>query len=136
MQYGIRFLLVIVALVASANFILFVASPIVRVSVLFAIVLLMPVPLFVLLRHGGQKVQLFAAGGLIAYAIWLILGGLPCAGMIAYRFLQGARQPVQHIEFLIDGNYAGYVGLYAPWLIVPLAGELAVIVHWLVHDRS
>lgn len=136
MHYSIRLLLVLVSLIAFACFVLFVASPIVRVSVLFSAVLLMPVPLSVLLRNGGREVKSFALGGLVGYTAWLILGGLPCAGMMAHRFLSGARQSVQQqIEYMIDGYYVGYVGLYAPWIIVPLAGAIAIIVSRLLQDR-
>jgi hypothetical protein len=137
MRYSIRALLLMVAFVALVCFVILAAPSIVRASILFVAVVIMPVPLFVFLRHGGRKVRTFAFGSLVAYAVWLVLGGFPCAAMVAYRFIHGARQDTKRqIEYIVDGYYAGYVGLYAPWIVVPFAGAVALVVHWLVEDRN
>jgi hypothetical protein len=136
-RFGMQTLLALVTMVALACAVLFVAPPIVRVAALFVAVSVMPAPLLVLLRHGGREIQTFALGSLVGYATWLVLGGLPCAAMVAYRFMRGSRQDIKtQTEYIIDGYYASYVGLYAPWIIVPLAGAIALIVHWLMQDRG
>jgi hypothetical protein len=139
MRYSIGQLLFLVALVAVACFV-WIAPAIVRVPLLFIAVLIMPGPLVVLLRYGGRRAQSFALGGLAAYVAWLLLGGIPCVVFVSYRFMKGGIPDPSNIrwsiERFVDSYYPGYVGLFAPWIIVPLAGLLSVVVHYLFRDRS
>jgi len=142
MRFGMRALLVTVGLVAIACYV-WAAPVLVRVPVLFVAVLVMPGPLVVLWRQGGRGSQAFALGSLVAYGLWFVVGGIPCAAFVAYRFMKGAVQvPAPNpsiiqwnIEGYIGNYYPGYIGLYAPCIIVPLAGALALMVHWLAKDR-
>jgi hypothetical protein len=65
--------------------------------------------------------------------VWFVLGGLPCAIAVANRFMKGGVPDASNIRWNIEnyigGSYAGYVGLYAPWLVVSLAGTIALLVH-------
>jgi hypothetical protein len=133
MRYSIGQLLFLVALVAVACFV-WVAPAIVRVPLLFITVLAMPGPLVVLLRSGGRSAQSFALGSLVAYAAWLVMGGIPCAVYVSHRFMKGGIPDASNIrwniERFVDSYYPGYVGLFAPWIIVPLAGAVSVVVHY------
>ena len=66
---------VVAAAVACA--VLFVFPPWLRASALFVGVLAIPGPLYVLYRNGGFAGRSFALGGLVAYAAWFIIVGVP-----------------------------------------------------------
>jgi len=133
-NYSTRTLLVIVIIAALFCFLVFQVRPVHRVPILFALALVMPAPLAVILRHGSIHAASFAIGSLVAYAAWLLTCGLPCASMIAYEFI--VRDSVQEahsfkwmMEVTISKGYAGYVGLYAPWIVVPLGGLAGLLAH-------
>jgi hypothetical protein len=141
MRYSIGQLLFVVALTALACFV-WTAPAVIRVPLLFVAVLALPGPLVVLWRYGGQYAKAFALGGLVGYGTWFLLGGIPCTVFVTDRFMTiGGSIPQPRtirwiIEQFVDGYYPGYVGLFAPWIIVPLAGLLSVVVHHLFRDRG
>jgi hypothetical protein len=128
----------LVATVAVAGFLIWVAPPIVGVPVLMAAVLLIPAPLAVLLRHGGRNAQVFALGSLASYAAWLVISGLPCGGILAYRFMHVGRLSPGDFEWevgnILLNRYTAYVGLYAPWIVVPLTGAVALAIYQMMQE--
>lgn len=131
MQYTLRALFAGLTVVAFACFVVFVAPPLVRIAVLIVATLALPGPLAVLMRHGDRNIQAFAVGGLAAYAAWLIIGGAPCAYLFAYE-LKDATNSLSEVKFLVESCHVGYIGLYVPWISVPVAGTVALLGDWLL----
>jgi hypothetical protein len=129
---------VVAAAVACA--VLFVFPYWLRASVLFVGVLAIPGPLYVLYRNGGFAVQSFALGGLVAYGAWFIIVGVPGGfGVVT----SSTQLNLGSVAYFADQSFAANIGqnvnlsgyvffamLYAPWLIVPLAGLTSLGVCW------
>jgi hypothetical protein len=65
------------AIVAVACAVLFAVPEYLRLTILFLGVISMPGPLAVLARYGAPHMRAFGLGGLVAYAAWLVLVGVP-----------------------------------------------------------
>jgi len=142
LRFSLGALMLVVLAAGVACAVLFVFPPWLRASALFVGVLAIPGPLFALFRLGSRSGKAFALGGLVAYAAWFIVVGVPCGFGIVTASMQTnlgsvlsfAEQPPT--ETIGQGlNLSGYVFfalLYAPWLTVLLAGMAAWVVHLLV----
>jgi hypothetical protein len=131
-RYSIRALLAVIAIAAVACSV-FALAPVYRIPALFGMVLLMPAPLVVMLKRGGAVARSFALGGLACYMVWLVVGGLPCAAIMAYRFVHRGIPDQSNIQWeiveMVGHYYPGYVGIYLPWILVPLGGLLGLVTH-------
>ena len=129
---------VVAAAVACA--VLFVFPYWLRASALFVGVLAIPGPLYVLYRNGGFAGRSFALGGLVAYGAWFIIVGVPGGfGVVT----SSTQLNLGSVAYFTDQPFAANIGqnvnlsgyvffamLYAPWLIVPLAGLTSLAVCW------
>jgi hypothetical protein len=148
LHYSLRALMLVVLAAAIACAVLFAFPPWLRASALFVGVLAMPGPLYVLYRIGDRSSKAFALGGLVAYVAWFIVVGVPSGFGIVTASSQTnlgsvvlfADQPLTD-TIGVSLNLSGYVFfalLYAPWLIVPLAGFSSMAIRWLAgrHDQN
>jgi hypothetical protein len=85
-QFSIKSLLGLVLAVAVVCTIFFAFSIDVRYITLLVGVVALPAPLLVLYRQGRAFGRAFAFGGLVAYAVWLVLLGVPAGWIAASHF--------------------------------------------------
>ena len=148
LRFSLSALMLTVLAAAIACAVLFAFPPWLRASTLFVGVLAVPGPLYVLIRIGGRSGKAFAQGGLVAYAAWFIVVGVPCGfGIVTAStqtnlnsILYFADQPLTETigATLNLSGYAFFALLYAPWLIVPLAGFSSLTIGWLAgrHEQQ
>jgi hypothetical protein len=104
--------------------------------VVFALDIVMPAPLAVMLKTGNPRTKAIALGGLVSYGAWLVLGGLPFAAMMVYRFVSFHGPISWEFDQLVSTLHSGFVGLYLPWVVVTIGGALGFITHNLLKDSN
>ncbi len=139
-RFSLRALLGFVFLAAIVCAVLFAFPVWLRVSALLVGVLAMPGPLAILARRSEGPARTFGVAGFVAYLAWFIFIGIPGGFAIAtisapfsgtIEWL-GSQPASTTIESLNIPGYLFWAGLYAPWIIVPLAGLTALFIHWLI----
>jgi len=112
-----------------------------RVATLSIGVLALPGPLVVMLRYGGKGAKSFALGGLAAYVVWLVVVGVPTGfammrsndPVVIRSVVQMAEVPLSEIfKYTVESGYVLLGVLYAPWLVVMLAGLASLVVYRLI----
>lgn len=141
-RFTVKALLGALALASVAFAVIFAFPPHVRIATLFVGVLVLPGPLVVALRYGAAGARTFALSGLVSYAAWFVVVGIPAGWDAAHQLdLHGVSlsalattpspgggilgQP--GVSYAI-GFYLLYAGLYAPWFVVAFGGTLGLIV--------
>lgn len=147
-RFSLKAIFGLMAVVAVACAVLFAAPEYLRLTILFLGVIAMPGPLAVLARYGAPHMRAFGLGGLVAYAAWLVLVGVP-GSLFAMRELgQYVRVPLSEfgtntgvapggrLAAMTISSYLVYAGLYAPWIAVPAACIAALGVQLVAGERT
>ena len=137
-RFSLQAIFGLTAVVAVACAVLFAAPEHLRLTILFLGVIAMPGPLAVLARHGAPPMRALGLGGLVAYAAWLVLVGVPGSFFATRELGQYVRVPLSgfgtnigvapggRLAPLTISSYLVYAGLYAPWIAVPAASIAAL----------
>lgn len=137
-RFSLKAIFGLMAVVAVACAVLFAAPEYLRLTILFLGVIAMPGPLAVLARYGAPHMRAFGLGGLVAYAAWLVLVGVPGSFFAMREFGQYMGVPLSGFGTNIGvapggrrtamtiSSYLVYAGLYAPWIAVPAASIAAL----------
>jgi len=141
LRFGLRALFGIVLLAAVACAVVLVLPAWLRVATLFIGVLALPGPLVVMLRYGGRGAKSFALGGLAAYIVWLLVVGVPMGfammrsndPVVIGSVIQLAELSLPEVfKYTVQNAYVLLGVLYAPWLVVMLAGLASLVVYRLI----
>jgi hypothetical protein len=135
-RFSLRTALGFMGVVALGCAVLFAVPEYVRLSVLFVGVLMMPGPLAVMARSGSAPARAFCLAGLVSYAAWFVLIGIPSGFFVVQQFGQYVAVPLTQYGTGLKGlativlpTYLVYAGLYAPWIVVPLSGACSLLGH-------
>lgn len=139
-RFSLRAIFGVVLLAAVVCAVLLAFPGWLRVSALLVGVLAMPGPLAIMARSENRLAKTFGVAGFVAYAAWFIViavpGGFaiatlaaPFSGTVVGLSSETASSMIEQIS--IPG-YLYWSALYAPWLIVPLAGLTAVLIRWII----
>ena len=145
MRFSLKAIFGLILVAAIVCGVMFAAPQHIRLAALFVGVLAMPGPLVSLAVFGRGRMRVFAAAGLSAYGAWFVLVGIPGGFYAMNHFSDYVGISLSNFGASLSGAGAmggGYGGggmafvvvptylllswLYAPWLIVPLAGIAAV----------
>ena len=134
LQFSLKALLLVVAVVAVACTVLFALPPNAGRVVLLIGVVALPGPLVVAYLRGSRRTRSFALGALVAYAVWLIVIAIPISFIATRRFDDYHFITWQNLNTFPVSSYTSLAALKLPWLMVLLAGLISLAVDWLVSD--
>jgi hypothetical protein len=145
-RFSLRAIFALIAAVAVACAVLFAVPEYVRLAILFLGVVAMPGPLAVLARYGSPRLRAFGLGGLVSYAAWLVLVGIPVAFLGMDSIYQYVATPLSAFGYtpgpfgvgpaIVVPSYLVYARLYAPWISVPAAGLASLVIHALCGEKQ
>jgi hypothetical protein len=147
-RFSLKAIFGLMAVVAVACAVLFAVPEYLRLTILFLGVISMPGPLAVLARYGAPHMRAFGLGGLVAYAAWLVLVGVPGSFFAMRELGQYMAVPLSGFGTNIGAarggtpaavtitTYLVYAGLYAPWIAVPAACIAALGAQLVAGERT